>query len=222
MASSSRARSARSTSCAWARGAATLKAKVEPAPRALSTPIPPPMASARPLQIARPRPVPPWLRVRDASTWENRWKSLACSSSSRPGPVSWTATCSCSTAGSNRTETRTPPSAVNFMALLTRLSRIWRRRSGSSRTWAGRLSSAWKSSVRPLASAWGANIWMAARTSSSGETTCGLISKWPASSFEKSRTSLTMESSALPAASTRSRWRRAGGARSERSLSRPE
>lgn len=37
--------------------------------RMVFTPTSPPMASAKFLEIARPRPVPPYLRVVDASAW---------------------------------------------------------------------------------------------------------------------------------------------------------
>ena len=45
---------------------------VEPAPGVLSTPIRPPISSTSCLEIARPRPVPPYLRVVEASAWRER------------------------------------------------------------------------------------------------------------------------------------------------------
>ena len=64
--------------------------KVDPCPSRVSTPISPPIASTRPLQIARPSPVPPCARVVEASTCENRRNSLASAAASMPAPVSRT------------------------------------------------------------------------------------------------------------------------------------
>ena len=64
--------------------------KQEPSPSWLVTPISPSMASTRPLQMARPRPVPPNLRVVESSIWENRWNRLPSWSAGMPGPVSVT------------------------------------------------------------------------------------------------------------------------------------
>ena len=60
-----------------------------PAP-ALSTHMAPPINSASSLLIARPRPVPPYLRVVEESAWLNFWnrRDLPCSDS--PMPVSRT------------------------------------------------------------------------------------------------------------------------------------
>ena len=74
-------------------GATIVKKKVEPCPGpALSTHIEPPISSARRLLIARPRPVPPYLRVVDESACENDWnKRLRPLLGVRPMPVSRTA-----------------------------------------------------------------------------------------------------------------------------------
>ena len=63
---------------------------VVPRPGSLSTPIAPPMASQRRLEIASPRPVPPYRRVVEASACENGWNSLGCAAAGMPMPVSVT------------------------------------------------------------------------------------------------------------------------------------
>ena len=70
-------------------GSATIvKWNVAPSPSTLSTHIVPPISSARRLLTARPRPVPPYLRVVDESTWLNASKSLCARSAGMPMPVS--------------------------------------------------------------------------------------------------------------------------------------
>ncbi len=49
------------------------------------------MSSARRLLMARPSPVPPYLRVVDESAWENDWNRRPIASCERPMPVSRTA-----------------------------------------------------------------------------------------------------------------------------------
>jgi hypothetical protein len=46
------------------------KVKVVPTPGLLSTLIDPPINSQIRFEIARPKPVPPYLRVVESSTWE--------------------------------------------------------------------------------------------------------------------------------------------------------
>ena len=48
-------------------GATMVNQKVEPCPGTLSTPMSPPISSTSRLQMAKPSPVPPYLRVVDAS-----------------------------------------------------------------------------------------------------------------------------------------------------------
>src|SRR5262249_14814746 len=105
---------------------------VDPRPTSLSTVISPPIISQNRLLIASPRPVPPYLRVVDASACENSWNSLPICSGVMPMPVSATAiviqsrpfSCPC------RASTVMVPRSVNLFALLRRLSsacrsRIW-------------------------------------------------------------------------------------------------
>ena len=46
---------------------------VEPCPSTLRTPIFPPIISTSCLEIARPNPVPPYLRVVEPSAWVKAW-----------------------------------------------------------------------------------------------------------------------------------------------------
>ena len=73
-----------------ATGAATVNQNVEPLPSSLSTPIWPPIISTSRLQMARPSPVPPYLRVVDASTCMKAWNSELTRSGGMPMPVSVT------------------------------------------------------------------------------------------------------------------------------------
>src|SRR5215475_12277331 len=70
----------------------SVKANVEPWPGWDSTQILPPCISMMRFDIARPRPVPPFLRVIALSACWNSWKSLAWSADEMPGPVSRTDT----------------------------------------------------------------------------------------------------------------------------------
>lgn len=56
--------------CGEASSSLTVNQKVLPTPGSLSTPISPPMRVVRRRQMASPRPVPPYLRVVEASAWE--------------------------------------------------------------------------------------------------------------------------------------------------------
>ena len=64
--------------------------KVEPWPSRLLTPIVPPISSTSCLQIASPSPVPPYLRVVEASAWVKGGNSGAIWSCRMPIPVSVT------------------------------------------------------------------------------------------------------------------------------------
>ena len=85
----------------------------------LSTHIVPPISSASRLLIARPRPVPPYLRVVDESACENDWNSRLMPSAYRPMPVSRTANVQLGSpfAVATVTVSTTSPSSVNFTAL---------------------------------------------------------------------------------------------------------
>ena len=109
-------------------GARIVKWNVEPRPApALSTSIVPPINSASSLLIARPRPVPPYLRVVLLSAWLNFWKRRLLPSADSPMPVSRIVKRSTSSASAFTVST-TSPRSVNLTALLNTLSNIWRSR----------------------------------------------------------------------------------------------
>jgi hypothetical protein len=64
--------------------------KVEPLPGVLSTRMSPFISWHRRWQIASPRPVPPYLRVVEESTWLKALNSRSILSGGMPMPVSWT------------------------------------------------------------------------------------------------------------------------------------
>ncbi len=159
------------------------------------------------LQMARPRPVPPWVRLIETSACENRSNSRPRLSGAMPEPVSITSTLS-------RPErflpfhwvwTVTEPWSVNFTALDRKFSSTWRRRAVSPPIRAGALGSRSAFSSRPLAAAWMATMPVVSSTSCCMETGWISSSACPASSLEKSSTSLMIASSASEA----SRMRRA-------------
>ena len=65
--------------------------KVEPRPGSLVTVMSPPIIWQKRRLIASPRPVPPYLRVVEASAWTKSWNSLPICSGVMPMPVSVTA-----------------------------------------------------------------------------------------------------------------------------------
>ena len=71
-------------------GRASVNQKVEPLPSVLSTPISPPIRWTRREVMARPRPVPSWRRVEEASTWLNFSNTCFSLSFGMPMPVSVT------------------------------------------------------------------------------------------------------------------------------------
>ena len=92
------------------------------------------MRSTRPREIARPSPVPPYLRVVDPSACANGSKMRACASSLSPIPVSTTSnsrTASPPVTFSARTYRPTSPFSVNLIALESRLSNTCRSRPAS-------------------------------------------------------------------------------------------
>ena len=67
-----------------------VKKKVLPLSTWLSTQMRPPIISTRREQMARPRPVPPCLRVVDPSAWRKASKMKPFLSAGMPMPVSFT------------------------------------------------------------------------------------------------------------------------------------
>ena len=100
---------------------------VEPTPSSLVTPTSPPMSSTSRLTMDKPKPVPPNLRVVDASTWLKAWNSAFIRFAGMPMPVSRISQRT-STPSALRSMTLQPmaisPCCVNFTALPPRLSRI--------------------------------------------------------------------------------------------------
>ena len=117
---------------------------VLPLPAILSTPIFPSIRSTSFRQIERPRPVPPYLRVVELSAWEKDRNNFCLTSGDIPMPVSLISKRSTSPFfGAVRVfvfdvmRSVMLPFSVNFMALPTRLSMIWRKRVGSPITTKG-------------------------------------------------------------------------------------
>src|SRR5439155_2380610 len=131
----------------------TVNQNVLPLPTTLSTPMAPPIISTSRLEIASPRPVPPYRRVMDPSAWGNDWKNRSPTSGATPIPVSVTekrtkaSSVVCSTSAACTT---TSPHSVNLTALPTRLVRICRRRPGSPPIHVGRSALGMYASSRPL------------------------------------------------------------------------
>lgn len=99
---------------------------VVPSSSALLTPMVPPISSQSCRAMASPRPVPPCLRVIEASTCENDSKSRSRLSAGMPMPVSRTSSRSVtvfSLWASRVTLTSTCPRLVNLTALLARFIR---------------------------------------------------------------------------------------------------
>ena len=174
-----------------------------PMPARLSTPIRPPIASTRRLQIARPSPEPPNRRRTDPSAWANGRKRIACCEGGMPMPVSRTSKRSRTDpagAGSRATVTATRPCSVNLSALPTRLSSTWRRRVGSPWTAGRRSPGNSKAKTRPRSTACGFRIDLTSSTRRG--TSKSAVSSWtvPASIRETSSTSSMTARSCRPEA----------------------
>ena len=74
----------------WTLRSGTSNQNVAPWPASESTPIWPFISSTMRLEMARPRPVPPYRRVVEASAWLNAWNRRACAAREMPTPVSRT------------------------------------------------------------------------------------------------------------------------------------
>ncbi len=167
---------------------------VDPTPTVLRTPVWPPMRRARRALMASPRPVPPWRRVVLASTWLKLWNSRPRRSAGMPGPVSVTSNrrsashvWAAAPASSAVTRTSTRPRSVNLTALLTRLTRIWRTRTGSPHSCRGTSAATSAARARPLAAARWAIISTVPWTTACRSNGVDSSSSLPASILEKSR-----------------------------------
>ncbi|MNS90560.1 hypothetical protein D3C72_1246150 [compost metagenome] len=127
--------------------------KVEPFPGAPSASIWPPWASITPLTSERPMPEPCCFWTSARGERKNFSKRCARSSSVKPMPVSLTSRTMWPSEGWTPTRT-VPPGGVYLMAFETRLLRICRKRSGSTRS-SGRSLARSSSSFRPSRSAIG-------------------------------------------------------------------
>ena len=174
---------------------------VLPLPGAPVAPISPPIISTSSRQMLSPSPVPPWVRVVEASAWRNGSKRCSAFFGSMPIPVSATSKRTrrpVSVSSPGVTRTVISPSAVNLTALETRLVRIcWRRkRSPWTRSGVRRSMNARRS--RCLARAFSASMSTAASTASERSNSARSSSSLPASIFDRSRMSLMIVSSASP------------------------
>ena len=156
--------------------------KVEPRPGCESTPMVPPIRSTMRLQMTRPRPVPPYRRVVELSAWLKGWNRRCTLAAAMPMPVSRTSKrSSCWLRVSPRRITcrLIEPRSVNFSALLMRLLRICRSRTGSPRTASRTLGSICSCRRKPLASAGFSIRWMiessASRRLNPVDSSCSLF-----------------------------------------------
>ena len=203
--------------------AGTVNQKVEPFPSVLSTPIWPPINSTNCLEIARPKPVPPYFLVVEASTWVKDWNSFFWSPGAIPIPVSLTLNSRKSErllpsfngwifsknfwsplAVNNpgilpvETSITTSPTSVNLIALLIKLVSICRNRAASPLIRSGTSLSISATNSIPFSCAGVAN-----KSSTSSRQILrsnSIVSKRisPASSLERSRISLMMDSKFCP------------------------
>ncbi len=107
-----------------------------PCPSVLDMDISPSIRATMRRTMDNPSPAPPCLRDTTSSTWVNGSKMVASMSSGMPMPVSSTSTVSVPLPPgprgvSYRARSRTWPRSVNFTALPTMFSSIWRMRTGS-------------------------------------------------------------------------------------------
>ena len=143
--------------------------KVEPMPGVLRKVSSPPSSCASSRLMARPRPVPPYLRLVEASACWKASNTIFCFSTGMPTPVSVTSKATTELAWlsavlsgrqppfTGSTRSRTLPWAVNFSAFDSRFFRICCRRLESVTRLRARLASTCTSKRRPCDSAWWRN-----------------------------------------------------------------
>ena len=172
-----------------------------PRPGALCTSISPPSSRASRRQIVSPSPVPPNWRVVEVSAWENGLKARATCSGVMPTPVSSTWKRNIGSwpgASSRHTMMRTWPTMVNFTALPTRFSRIWRSRVGSLRIVRGSGISNVTSNASFFSWARGRTNDVTSPTTRHGSHSTDSTVIRPASIFDRSRMSLITASRCSP------------------------
>ena len=186
------------TGSRWTPNRATNRNRL-PRPGSLVSQIRPPIISTRCAEMVRPSPVPPNRRVVDVSACTNAPKICHCLSSGIPMPVSETmnrsAACSVVTLSAD-TSTTTSPVSVNLTALPTRLTSTCRRRPGSPTRLSGTSVLMRQASSSPFSCAGRANSRTAPSTASRRLNGIASSASRPASTFETSRTSFRMPSSA--------------------------
>jgi len=158
--------------------------------------------------MARPNPVPPYSRVVDPSACVNDSKMLPSLSGGMPMPVSATekhSPTSFSPSVSRSTRNSTSPRCVNLIALPIRFTTTCRSLPGSPTSSSGTSWAMRHTSSRPFSCARTAKLLTAASTADRNPKSVRSIEKRPASSFEKSNTSLMMSSRASPDVRTVSR-----------------
>ena len=151
-----------------------VRKNVLPLPSSLVQPMRPPINCTKPLLIANPRPVPPYLRVVEESACVKRSKIISTLSAAIPIPVSTTLNRSQLArlawpplvkpppveSGSGSTRSVTEPRSVNFSAFPTRLRRICRSRFGSPTSPKGTPGRISRVSCKPRSRARASNISM--------------------------------------------------------------
>ena len=173
-------------------GTTSVTRNVEPRDGSLETLIPPPILSARPLQMASPSPVPPKRRVVEGSTWLKLSKRRSSRSFGMPIPVSRTTISTFRfpfAVGCEDARRTISPQGVNFTAFDRRFRRICRTRVTSPSSVEGTEGSMRKERSRPLAAAAGATRSKESSTASRREKGRLSSSSRSDSIFEKSRTS---------------------------------
>ena len=174
-------------------GSANVKANTLPWPTALVSTSCPPMISIMCRLMARPSPVPPYLRVVDASACENPAKILCWLSGAMPMPESLMAKSMWATPSTTRcrcSDTTTCPTAVNLTALPPKLFKICCRRKASPSSTAGSVLSMSNSTSMPLVPALVDKITARSRINLLTANGCASSAILPASTLEKSRMSL--------------------------------
>ena len=172
------------------------KKKSDPFPSSLTTLISPCISLISFLEIARPRPVPPYLRVVEVSAWLKAWNSCPIFSGAMPMPVSrtekWSSVLSpwgvCRE--TCRTRIRISPFSVNLIALPTRLTRICLMRWKSPSTFRGSAESICTLSSMFFSAALWEKTSVVSLSSFSMSTGSLSMSIFADSSLEKSRMSL--------------------------------
>ena len=175
------------------------------------------MAPTSWLEIASPRPVPPYLRVVELSAWVKASKMLACLSAAMPMPSSDTSkpsTTPWAELSCTRTLRDTSPRGVNLIALPIRLVSTWRSRPGSPSSSCGTSCSISQVNSRPPTSALSARIRVVALSSDRRSNSVLSSSILPDSSLEKSRMSLMMVSRASADDFTMPRYSRCSAVKS--------